>query len=91
MEVTLKEAYEGIKEVLEDFKITRCYELDDSWIFDFTGKDYLRIGPPFQITKDGEYVDFWYDGYKKYGSFYGKWLMENAKEIPIEKLEALIN
>lgn len=90
MEITLAEAYKGAKEALEDYEILRCFELEDSWIFEFTGKDPL-ICPPLQIKKSGDYVGFWYKGWREHSSLYGDWIRKHGKKFSVEQLEALIN
>ena len=57
MKLTLKEAYSIAKDVLEEFNIYNCVELEDYWLFAWCKKSGETVMlPPLQITKDGQKV-----------------------------------
>lgn len=90
MSINVKQAYNYAKDAYQDFIITSCTELEDSWVFFANVKKGVAFIPPLEIMKSGKDADVW----KKYQEFNNcfeaaNWLYENGKEIPITELEKM--
>lgn len=87
MSITVKQAYEIVLDIFEDFSIYACRELNDYWLFAWEHKDGTPILlPPIRVSKENGEVDL-HD--ECASAFLNHTCREEGKIISLEEIQKM--